>query len=274
MRLASTNAGKFKNLDVEMQKTPVNKGVFSLLNSSKQVQNGLPVTFRIVAGLICDDLPVIGIQEIAKASRAVRPSEPLAADESPKAAFNDTSAGLGPDFADSSRFHSAPFQRRPVNHSTGPRFHACRAVAWRRQVRSATPPQIAEDRLPRRRDRVSSRQVPSAARPRIKALSKLPPSRRPQSQSDLWCSGQVVGLTPAHRPPGDGPRLTRPTRRGPAPQKMATRDYGLIAGRWGFTLSELRIETLRSRLYTEANLSMTLPADKWLHATGVVRVSR
>ena len=95
MRLASTNAGKFKNLDVEMQKTPVNKGVFSLLNSSKQVQNGLPVTFRIVAGLICDDLPVIGIQEISQASRAARPREPTTTDESPKAAFNDTSAGFG-----------------------------------------------------------------------------------------------------------------------------------------------------------------------------------
>ena len=31
---------------------------------------------------------------------------------------------LGPDFADSSRFHSAPFQRQPVNRSTGPRFHS------------------------------------------------------------------------------------------------------------------------------------------------------
>ena len=30
----------------------------------------------------------------------------------------------GPDFANSSRFHSAPFQRRPVNRSTGPRFHS------------------------------------------------------------------------------------------------------------------------------------------------------
>ena len=32
--------------------------------------------------------------------------------------------GKGPDFANSSRFHSAPFQRRPVNRSTGPRFHS------------------------------------------------------------------------------------------------------------------------------------------------------
>jgi hypothetical protein len=31
---------------------------------------------------------------------------------------------LGPDFANSTRLHSAPFQRRPVNHSTGPRFHS------------------------------------------------------------------------------------------------------------------------------------------------------
>ena len=30
----------------------------------------------------------------------------------------------GPDFANYSRFHSAPFQRQPVNRSTGPRFHS------------------------------------------------------------------------------------------------------------------------------------------------------
>jgi hypothetical protein len=95
MRLASKNAGEFKNLCVEMQKTPVNRGVLSLLNGSKQVQNGLPVTFPIVTGFIGGDLPVIGIQEIAEASRAARPREPLNADESPEAASNDTSAGFG-----------------------------------------------------------------------------------------------------------------------------------------------------------------------------------
>ena len=76
MRMASTNTGEFKNLCVEMQKTPVNRGVFSLLNGSKQVQNGLPVTFPIVTVSISDDLPVIGFQEIAEASRAVRPVDP------------------------------------------------------------------------------------------------------------------------------------------------------------------------------------------------------
>jgi hypothetical protein len=30
--------------------------------------------------------------------------------------------GTGPDFASSSQCHSAPFQRRPVNNSTGPRL--------------------------------------------------------------------------------------------------------------------------------------------------------
>jgi hypothetical protein len=103
--------------------------------------------------------------------------------------------GMGPDFANSSRFRSAPFQRRPVNRSTGPRFHSTR--------RRVTPSQIAEDRLPRRRERVSFRQVPSAGRPRIRALPKLPPSQRPQNQSDLWPVrkfGQAAGLTPSgHR---------------------------------------------------------------------------
>jgi hypothetical protein len=92
--MASTNAGEFKNLDVEMQKTPVNKGVSSLLKSSKQVQNGLPGALLFVTGFISDDLRVIGIQEIAEAARAARPREPWTTDESPKAAFNDTSAGF------------------------------------------------------------------------------------------------------------------------------------------------------------------------------------
>jgi hypothetical protein len=74
--MASTNAGRFKNPSVEMQKTPVNTGVFSLLNSSKQVQNSLPGAFPNVAGFISSDLPMIGIQELAEASRAVRPREP------------------------------------------------------------------------------------------------------------------------------------------------------------------------------------------------------
>jgi len=58
MRLASTNAGEFKNLCVEMQKTPVNRGVLSLLKSSKQVQNGLLVTLPIVTYFISARLPV------------------------------------------------------------------------------------------------------------------------------------------------------------------------------------------------------------------------
>ena len=114
--------------------------------------------------------------------------------------------GKGPDFANSSRLLAAPFQRRAsgrrkdvhqprhpgdlissaivsnrltLHHSAfsiciGPRFHACRAVALRRRVRAVPPSQIAEDRLPRRRERGSFRQVPSAGRPRIRALAKLP----------------------------------------------------------------------------------------------------
>jgi hypothetical protein len=105
--------------------------------------------------------------------RQCGPRKPWTADESPEAASNDTSAGEGPDFANSSRFHSAPFQRQPVNCSTGPAlpFH------------SVTPSQIAEDRLPRHRERVSFRQVPSAGESRIWALPKLLPSPRPQHHS-------------------------------------------------------------------------------------------
>jgi len=81
--------------------------------------------------------------------------------------------GKPPDFANSSRFHSAPFQRQPVNRSTGPRFYACRAVTWRRRIHSVPPSQIAEDRLPCRHERVSFRQAPSAGRPRIRACLKI-----------------------------------------------------------------------------------------------------
>ena len=42
----------------------------------------------------------------------------------PPMSRSDTSAGEGPDFANSSRFRAAPFQRRPVNLSTGPRLHS------------------------------------------------------------------------------------------------------------------------------------------------------
>ena len=48
----------------------------------------------------------------------------MTADESPEGVPPTHRRGKGPDFANSSRFHSAPFQRRPVNLSTGPRFHA------------------------------------------------------------------------------------------------------------------------------------------------------
>jgi hypothetical protein len=162
-----------------MQKTPVNRGVLSLLNGSKQVQNGLLVT-----GFISDDLAVIGIQEIAEASRAARPREPLNADESPEAASTDTSAGWGPDFADSSRFHSAPFQRRPVNRSTGPRFHS---APFHRLKSSKTG-------RPRRCESESFRKVPSAGKPRIRAFAKLPHSHRPQNQPDLCHPGKPLAL--------------------------------------------------------------------------------
>ena len=49
--------------------------------------------------------------------------EKTPADESPEGVPPTHRQRKGPDFANSSRFHSAPFQPGPVNHSTGPRFH-------------------------------------------------------------------------------------------------------------------------------------------------------
>jgi hypothetical protein len=86
------------------------------------------------------------------------------------------------------------------------------------------PSQIAEDRLPRRRERVSFRQVPSAGRPRIRALRKLPPSRRPQIQPlPLRASRWPYACPPAtrRRPPShptvrsQSGRSRVPTRLGP-----------------------------------------------------------
>jgi hypothetical protein len=80
--------------------------------------------------------------------------------------------------------------------------------------RSVTPSQIIEDRLPRCRERVSFRQVPSAGTPRIRPLSKLPPSQRPQIQSDLWpvrASRWPYACPPParRRPPSPRPREVR-----------------------------------------------------------------
>ena len=63
-------------------------------------------------------------------------------------------------------------------------------------------------------------------------MPKLPPSRRPQNQSDLWRSGQAAGLTPARHPPGDGPRLTRPPEVRTARPRAPTRGLGVISLRF------------------------------------------
>ena len=115
----------------------------------------------------------------------------------------------GPDFANSSRFHFAPFQRRPVNHSTGPRIHS---AAFHRLNSSKTGE-------PRRRERESFRQVPSADKSRIRALSKLPPSHRPQIQPDLCRSVRAAGLTPPASPTATAlvsPGRQKSRLRGPA----------------------------------------------------------
>ena len=66
---------------------------------------------------------------------------------------------------------------------------------------------------------------------RIRALLKLPPSRRPQYQSDLCRSGQAAGL-PAHRPPGGRPRLTRPAQVGTARPRAPAKGFWVISLRF------------------------------------------
>jgi hypothetical protein len=113
---------------------------------------------------------------------------------------------FGPDFANSSRFHSTPFQRRPVNHSTGPRFHST-------PLHRLKSPKTGR---PRRHERASFRQVPSAGRPRIRSCRNFRPHSAPKISPTSGRSRQAAGLTPAHHPPGDGPRLTRPPEVGTA----------------------------------------------------------
>jgi len=106
-------------------------------------------------------------------------SPPTWADESPEAASNDNLPGRAfsplsgaPHFANSSRFHPSP--RRSLAKA-GP-LHSSAASDQRHRpalpFRAVTPSQIVEDRQPRRRERGSCRQVPSAGRPRIRALPK------------------------------------------------------------------------------------------------------
>jgi hypothetical protein len=126
---------------------------------------------------------------------------------------------FGPDFANSSRFHSTPFQRRPVNHSTGPRFHST-------PLHRLKSPKTGR---PRRHERASFRQVPSAGRPRIRVLPKLPPSQRPQNQSDLWpvqaSRGPYACPPPTRRRPPSHPaaRSRNSTAPPPRPQQPPVR---------------------------------------------------
>jgi hypothetical protein len=57
-------------------------------------------------------------------ARIQKTPNPTPADESPEGVPPTHRLRIGPDFANSSRFHAAPFQRQPVNLSTGPRFHS------------------------------------------------------------------------------------------------------------------------------------------------------
>jgi hypothetical protein len=135
--------------------------------------------------------------------RQCGPRKPWTADEPPKAASNDTSAGFGPDFANSSRFYCAPFQRRS-------------AASNRR--RQAAPAPCARELSPN----LIRRQAPHPSLDETTAITS------PPNQPDLCCAGQAAGLTPARQPLVDGPRLTRPPEvrisRPRAPTKASSLD--------------------------------------------------
>jgi hypothetical protein len=73
---------------------------------------------------------------------------------------------------------------KPGNRSSGPRFHST-------PFHRLKSPKAG---CPGARECVNFRQVHSADTPRIRALLKLPPSQRPQNQSDLCRSGKPMAL--------------------------------------------------------------------------------
>ena len=62
-----------------------------------------------------------------------------------------------------------------VNRSTGPRFHASRAAAWRRRVHSVTPSQIVGDR--KALHRVNRTSGKTAVQPVGRAIPERQPHR-------------------------------------------------------------------------------------------------
>ena len=138
--------------------------------------------------------PARGFQSLHRPTRAIHsPGDndnqpPQTTDESRRKQLPPTHRlGKGPDFANSSRFHFALFQRQPVNRSTGPRFRACRAVALRRRVHSVPPSQIVEDRQPARGSRTSAL-APSAMPPAVRWFHRITfkPDNRSIIQVSLW----------------------------------------------------------------------------------------
>jgi len=154
--------------------------------------------------------------------RAAR--EPLTADESPEGVPPTHRLGMGPDFANSSRFHSAPFQRRPVNRSTGPRFHST-ALHRLKSSKTGGPGAMSAEAFAKSHQPASRASGPCRNyRPHVAP-----------NQPDLCRSGQAAGLTPARRPPGDGPRLTRPgtSRLNAAPRPVDGQNIEKLRARRG-----------------------------------------
>jgi hypothetical protein len=125
---------------------------------------------------------------------------------------------LGPDFANSSRFHSAPFQRQPVNRSTGPRLHY---AAFHRLKSSKTG-------KPRRHESESFAKSPQPAGralglPETSALTTPPTSAWPLPP------GQADGLTPAPQPsrrrPASHPAVRSQNSAAPRPDHDCPPDW-------------------------------------------------
>jgi hypothetical protein len=113
---------------------------------------------------------------------------------------------LGPDFANSSRFHSAPFQRQPVNRSTGLHFHC----------------------TPLHRLKSPKTGCPGAVSAKAFALTTPPKSVRPLAGPGKPMALRLPASPQATAPVSPGQHKS--AQRGPAPQTTANSLVQLRAG--------------------------------------------
>ena len=137
--------------------------------------------------------------------------EKTPADESPEGVPPTHRQRKGPDFANSSRFHSAPFQPGPVNHSTGPRFHPA-PLHRLKSSKTGCPGTMSAKVSPS----PISRQAAHQGLAETSALTTPPTLGRPLPlRASRW---PYACPPPARRRPSSHPARQKSAERGPAPR--------------------------------------------------------